>query len=648
MTATPRRPGIGPQLAPGAAVGLLLVAGSALHAIAQATDDPGSTTLTVAVIAFVLAVLVGMKKGQRIRCPKSRLRLRLLLAGSAAWLTAVTAAGMSWGAVQILALGVTAVSLHWWRLHRIPNVSTVPRAVASDRHVDLWDKRVARAGKPLAGTRLLPGEAIASGMQHTLRLIPGDHTIVTVENERRKIRGALEMRRGEDLIIEPHPDLPEPHLRLTVVTSQPPIGSVVWPGPVDVLGRDGMIALGPFADGIGTAYWRAFTDTRVKGGFIQGGTGSGKSRLIETIVMALAGSTLFPSVLLWADGQGGASSKLLRKWCDKTALTVEACRRMLAGVIRIMEHRQDENDIEELDGFTPTEDRPAIFVILDECHKFFADAGIQAMAAQIAREGEKVGVAMIAATQLAQLAAAFGGSGQYADAIRSSLLTANGVLMRGKSKSAAQIFNVEVDPRDFPARPGYGFLADVDEGARQAPFLGFFVSDAIQEYWPPLMLWRELDKGSATIYGPEYLNRRELAAAEREEKRRRVAARRAGIMPTTSAERPETARPTPSTLFPVRKFPVWINPKAIKPQPDTQTVKVADIHRRVMEAVAAGQVGTDGYTMPHLVARRLAVSEKWAGIALKELVALGVMSRPEGTPQGRYYPTGKTLSGKVA
>lgn len=652
MNDAPRRaPGIGPQVAPAAAVGLLIVAAAGAHAAAEASGHTAEFAATVGALAFVLAVVVGSKTGQRIRCPKGRRRLRWLLMSAAVWLGSVTATGLTWGWIEAIAFLTWALSFRWWQAKRIPDAA-METASPLDGFAALWKEKVGRKGKPLVGSLLTDEEKIKSGTRFTLRLVPGEHTQDSVETERKKIRGALGLMPAHDLLLEQHPTLPEPHLLLTIVTRQPKPGSVLWPGP-SVLGADGRIALGPFADGEGTASWKAFTANRVWGGFLQGGTGSGKSRMIESIVMALAASDLFPSVVWWADGQWGASSKLLKKRCDKVALSVAQCKEMLQGVIRIMEHRQDENDVEDLDGFTPTTARPAIFVILDECHVFFlADDDIKAMCARITREGGKVGVALICATQQAQLAAAFGGGGEYADAIRSNLLAGNGVLLRGKSKSAQQIFGVEVDPTQFPDRPGYAFLADPAEGARRAPLLGYFVSDDLQKIWPDRFTWRELDAGAANAYGPAYFNRVAIAAAARAEKLARVQARRDGrpvagpIASTVSA----AAARIPKAMFPILKLPVWVNPTRIKPQADLPTPtplpeppKVTDVHRRIMAAVAAGDAMENGYTMPGLLAAHLGLSRKWTGIALGELIDLGVMERPADAPQGKYYPTGKQL-----
>lgn len=643
---TSTRTGIGPQLAPCAATGLLVVAAAAAHAVAQAGDSPAGTALTVGGAAFVLAVLVAMKRGARISCRKARARLRILLLGSAAWLGVVTATGVSWVALQVLAALMVSVSLHWWSARRIPNHVPVA-AVSASAYADLWRDNVARKGKTLAGTRLEGVRAIESGTQATLRLVPGEHSMDTVEQERRKIRGALGMERAHDMILEPHPTLPEPHLQLTIVTTPPPQGSILWPGP-SALGDDGKIDLGPFADGIGTARWTAFTKTRVMCGFLQGGTNSGKTRMFESIGLSIAASKTFPSVVIFADGQGGASSKLLKENADHRALTLDALRETLRGLIRLGEHRQEENDIYGWDGFTATVDRPAVFLFMDECHKFFVVDGevqedIQSMCAQIAREFGKVGIAMIAATQMATLAAAFGPSGKHADAIRSNLLMGNGIMLRGMSRGARTIFGVETDPTLFPDRPGYALLAGSGDGVRIAPFLGYFASDEVQSHWLPKILWRSLGTADANAWGASYVNRRAIDHAEREAKRARVEARRAGR--TVEPVAPGIpARRVPASPQ-VRPFPIWVNPGR-RPEPAPMDAGVSDIARKVAVELAMGDILHNGYARPVWLARELGYSERYIGGALNELLTRG-MVRKDGT-QGHWYPTDKIVSREVA
>lgn len=649
---TSTRTGIGPQLAPCAATALLVIAAAATHAAANAGTNPTGTALTVGGAAFVLAVLVSMKRARRISCHRARARLRVVLMGSALWLGMATATGITWGALQILAALMLSVSWHWWSARRIPNRSARTGAAVDGPtgYAALWAELVAAKGRPLTGTRLTGERTLdGGGHQYTLLLVPGRHSQETVEAERRVIRGALGLRRSDDMLVEPHPDLPEPHLQVTITAGVILEKTALWPGP-SALGADGRIALGSFTDGMGTAFWKAFTKTRVFGGFLQGGTNAGKTRMIESIGMSLAGSDTFPSTVIFADGQGGASSRLLKENADHTAFTLPDLRAALKGLIRLMEHRQEENDVEGWDGFTPTATRRAVFLIMDECHKFFIHEGvtqedIQSMCAQIAREGGKVGVALIAASQMGTLAAVFGGGATFADAIRSNLLMGNGVMLKSLSKSARGVFRTQVDPTLFPDRPGYALLCGT--GLREAPFLGYFASDAVQDYWLPRMTWWPLDAGSANAWGADYIHRNAGVEADRAAKRARVEARRAGtVVAPERAVEPITRRVpavTSSPFGPVPAFPVWRSPRRAVPAADPVMPEVA---RKVLAEMRLGEILVEGYARPSWLARRLDYSERHIHTALNELLAGGFVRK--GDTQGHWYLNDKKLSREVA
>lgn len=647
---TTHRTGLAHQAAPLAAVGLLVIAGSAAHAAASATGEPGATALTVGVVAFVLAVLVAMKRGQRIECPKARVRLMLFLTSSAAWLGVVTAVGMSWSALEVLALMVGALSLHWWRAHRIPNPAARAVVAESDeltRYADRWSEYLGDKGCVLAGTKLKRAEAIEAGVRYSLMLIPGKHDRTSVMGVLEKVRGGLGLYDEQDLIIERHPELPEPHQRLTIVTRSPIKHEVIWPGPSTF--ANGSVELGPFADGLGTAHWRVYVGPRIKGGYAQGGTGSGKSRFLEALAISVAASDTHPTVVKYADGQGGASSPMLAEHADNVARTPEELRDMLSGVLRVKDLRQMENDLWALTGFTPTEERPGILVIIDESHKMLADPLVQAMVAELAREGEKVGIALVLASQ-DPLLSAFGGSNQanHAETIRSNLLMGNGIVFGSKAKDVKQVFGIEIDPSTFPPTPGYAFIVSPVPGARSAPFRNFHFTDDQAKVIPQKIRWRELDPGAANAYGPAYRDRRLIAARRREAKRAKVEAIHSGTPVTTTRETASVTRTVPASvaiLPEVAQFPVW---SSVPMSRAADTPRVAEIHRKVASAIEAGHVLKNGFTMPHMVATHLSYSVKWASGALQDLVELGIVEQREGAPMGRYYPTGKKLRSNAA
>lgn len=638
---TTHRTGIGRQVAPLGAAGLLIIAASATHAAAAATGDPASTALTVAVVAFVIAVLVAMKRGRRIACPRARVRATLLTLTGAVWLGVVTGTGMSWGAVEILALLVGALSLHWWRAHRIPDPGVAAPVVEDDAltlYADRWSDNVGDTGCLLPRTKLVRGERIDAGVRYTLMMVPGKHERASVTGNLEKIRGGLGLREEQDFIVESHPTLPQPHQLVTIVTRSPIKEEVIWPGPATFDPKTGSVALGPFADGVGVAHWRVYAGPRIKGGYMQGGTGSGKSRTFEAVAIAVAASATHPTVIAYADGQGGASSPMLAEHADMVARTLDEFRDMLSGLLRVKDHRQLENDLERWVGFTPRADRPGVLVWVDEQHKFFRDPVVAAMAAELVREGEKVGIAMVGASQ-DPLLSAFGGSGagNNAETLRSNMLMGNGLVFASKAKDVKQVFGIDVDPSSFPPIPGYAYVVSPVPGARSAPYRNYHFTDAQARVIPQQIMWRELDPGAANAYGPAYRDRKVLAARALEAKRAKVEAMRNGLPVTPAVTRTIPAPPCP--VPEVAQFPVWRSvPTTVHP---VDAVRIADIHRRAAAAITEGVVLKNGFTMPSLLAKHLGCSTRWAHDALHHLVELGVM-RP-GDKQGQYYPTGKKL-----
>lgn len=607
------------HIAPHATLGVLVVAASATRAAMNATAADAEILAGTAATCVVIAVVGALVAGRRLADKRSRVRARAFLSVAGGWLTAVTAAGLTLDAVALLTVVGTALSLHWWRQRRITNPpAQEPIEVIAEPDVDLYPRRWAdNLGGPgcaLPGSRLEAGEAIKAGRRYILRVAAGKQSYSTVLGQLENIRTGLELMPDHDMIVERHPVLAASCLQFTVVTRSPIRTSVTHPGRVAFDPKTGSVDLGPFVDGEGVARWRAYTKDRLWGGYLQGGTGSGKSRMVEGIALALADSQTHPTVIWYADGQGGASSPLLMKHADHKARDGAQFHAMLAGLLLVIQLRQDENALDEAEGFTPAADRPGIVGIVDECHKFLLKLEnpewaleCQWMVSTIAREGGKVGVALILASQQSTLDA-FGGAGNnFAETIRANLLMGNGVILRSKDANAQQVFKVNVNPSAFPAIAGYAFLVDPEEGARSAPFRGYYVTDETRTRWPGEILWRSLDPAAANSYGREYLRRREIAEEAREAIRRRVAARRAG----------QVAEPRPTVRAPVggydgaeairnfgiATFPIWDPAKVVKAAPRRE---MHDGHRKILAAMEQGhrspkaiQMAT-GYTERHV------------------------------------------------
>src|SRR5690625_7165807 len=100
--------------------------------------------------------------------------------------------------------------------------------------------------------------------------------------------------------------------------------------------------------------------------FRSGGTGSGKTVVLDTLALSLASND--HTVLWYADGQGGASSNFISQIADHKAFCREEWSDMLSALEAIAEARATENRaIGATDpsqrGFHPTPERPGLAVI---------------------------------------------------------------------------------------------------------------------------------------------------------------------------------------------------------------------------------------------------------------------------------------------
>ncbi|WFE45289.1 hypothetical protein [Verrucosispora sp. WMMD1129] len=623
-TETPTEGGLRPQLAPHAAVGALVVAAGACRLAATVVGDEQTVAVWVAGSAFVIAVVAATRIRRRVFDKKARRRALAFLTVAVGWLTGVTVAGVSLGAVGLLmALGY-GLSMHWWRQHP---VGLIASKVTRTDYQRRWSENIGCTGGVLPGSRLTNPEQIGAGMRYTLRLRPGKQHLGMVDDKMKTVRGGLKLLADQQLIVEQHPDEPEPTARLTIITNSPVRKGVLWPGPSAFDSTTGRVSLGPYADGEGTATWRAYTENRLWGGFIQGGTGSGKSRLIDSLAMSLASSASHPTVIFYADGQGGASSPLLMRHADLFAGTFARILAMVSGMYMVMQLRQRENVDAEHEGFTPTADRPGLLGIIDECHKALLEAEnpehwklTQQLCATISREGGKVGVALILASQEPTLNA-FGGAGsRYCEALRSSLLTGNGIMLAGDDPNAKTIFGVAANPKTFPIGGGYGFVAKPAPGDRAALFRSSYLDDRLKKVWPPRITWRSLDGTPASAVVQGYGSR------ERTFEQRRAVVNGDLLVPGELPLVRPAPRPTSGgdgaalqVFGEVRAFPSWAEFEATARKEATR--KLGPNHEKILAAIRSG------YRKPSTIKEATGYSERQVHNLLGDLAEAGRVAK---------------------
>lgn len=468
--------------------------------------------------------------------PARRKLLGWLPAGWTAWLIGAVVDGLVWLGL-VAGEGMTALRFCWWLVSTVafgarwwsyvrapyPSGPSEPRpvddATAAARVLERFYKYLACPNGPLAGAELVGLHAYQHGLRGVLQLVPGKQSLATVMQAKPKISTALDYY-DDEIVIEHNrtrKDAKPSELDIQIVTKSPIKNTIYFDVPVYC---DGKILLGPYADGIGQAQYTLYSPGGIRSGYILGSTSSGKSRLIETIALTAMVET--PTVLIYLDGQEGASSHLLwdhALWRGGP----EQAREIQASLLKIIRARQRYNRYRKWTGFRPAPDWPGIFVIVDECQDIFTINPL--LWAKIARTGRKVGAAILAASQVTTLDA-FGGS----DALRSSLVAGNAIAMRTASDVQSQIFpGLKVDLTELPGHlPGYAYTTSQDGSTRTAPFRGrklLYTDDLADLAKPPADVrtaedWfanlpaQQLDPISEKAAGPAFANRHQVAADE--------------------------------------------------------------------------------------------------------------------------------------
>lgn len=403
--------------------------------------------------------------------------------------------------------GFYLLSARWWQAHRrgwtdpdagrpAPGLPTGTELEPSDVTkvidpiVHKWTMNVSANGV-LKGSFLKNGRDVQGGREYELHLAPGRQSIETVWSQVALIATGLGTHRGNFVIEEvaASKDNPEPDpsiISFKVVTDSPVRESQPLTGPMWETSEDGTCAwvnIGTYIDGVGAARWHVLSKNSAWGGFLVGRTGSGKSVILDTIAASIMASGV--AQLFYIDGQGGASSPFIFENAD-WAIGSEPDRwdTMLTGLETLIRIRNAENRRElKVSGFTASRRRPVVVVIVDECHLIFNykknGPNWAERWADIARTGRKVGVVVIAASQVYTLDT-FGGL----DALRDNLLAGNGVgLKLGANQSMVMGQGSEsFNPATLKGIPGYGMvLGGTQPGGkvRTAPFRSRFAEEEV-------------------------------------------------------------------------------------------------------------------------------------------------------------------------
>lgn len=469
------------QLAPSKVVTAVWTAGWLAQAAAWVTGDAAGTALATAGITGAAAVVVALVLGRR-RTRRVRLWLYACLGAAVTWLSLATGVGVTWSTTAALAAMGYGLAIPWWRQHRIPNPpapSAVPDALGlvETTTAALWSVNIAGKGGALADSYLTDAQISERKERYTVQLKAGKQSIATALAALTLIASGLHVA-PEDLVVERHESGDASRVALTVVRQSPIKVSQPYTAPqwhYDRSSRIGWVGLGPYADGDGLAPWKVFSKNSIWGGVIIGGTGSGKSRLLEGLVASMRASGVINC--FYADPQGGTSSDALAGTADWSARGVDQIMAWLRALDRLIYWRGIENSAKGRSGFTPSTARPGIVAILDECQMVLGDAvyggEATAICERIARVGRKLGIALILASQEGDLPT-FGGNA----ALRSNVREGNTVVLRTSNRMTATVLSLDFDPLLLPKLGGYGYtVAAPGSKDRTAPFRGFYLDE---------------------------------------------------------------------------------------------------------------------------------------------------------------------------
>lgn len=618
-------------LLPHTATAGVLAAGLSADAVASAgVCGPVTASMTLAGVAVAGTAAAAA----RVKRRQPRWARRVLWGGavSAGWL-ALAPFGVGAEQVAVL-LGVEfGLAARWWQLHRpgYPSGGTPAVEAAAEPAVPMseagtliadWAAYVGSSGGALPGSSLELPRKTRHGWQFELNLARGKQTFLMAVAALDRVASALDVGMS-GLIVEPAPADPDTgqeapsKCRFQVVTDSPIRHNVLFEGPRRV---DGTLYLGPFADGDGEAPYRLYTPGSMWSGVIIGGTGIGKSRLVENIaISALSGGD---TAIWFLDPQRGVSSPALAQHAQWFT-SMDGAEAMLKAAEAILDGRGEESSYEQWTGFTASAGRPGVLIVIDECHNAFAEAAAAKRWARIAREGRKVGLALLCVSQYPGLET-FGGC----DPLRSSVMEGNAVVMRTTSRSAGQLMaGLAVDPLTLPKIPGYAYVQGSDEhGTRTAPFRNRNTGDGAAK-WLAVQPQPDLDVLAATATlaaGRHYVDRNTSTSSGRTASKARVEALRNGHLPEDMA----APRPAPTQVMgemgEVIDFP---RPVTAEDLAAPAEAALTDSHRAVLDAVTAGAA------RPSEVEAAVNLSPRRVADLLKELVAAGLLVKPT---YGRY------------
>ena len=336
---------------------------------------------------FVVTVLTsGLSLARGIPWSVTRTEERVYAAAASAsaggWLTAATALGATRSPLPaVLLVGTIVYGVPWWS-HRRRRAR-----VRVDRTIQAWPDIAEAVG--LAGARVLSAVVDVWGWRARMALRPGQ-TIGDVVAKVPAIESGLGTRPGA-IRVEADPSHAG-RFTMRVLAEDPHAGAIRWRGP----------AVQSVADPIELGVFEDATRVRVpmvrRHVLIGGTTDSGKSGVLNVILGNLVACH---DVVLWGiDLKGGME---LRPWASclaRLATTPAEAVALLRDAVRVLDARAHAMGRDSARVWTPSEDAPALVIVIDEYAELTESAAAAVQYAEsIARRGRAVAITLVLATQ---------------------------------------------------------------------------------------------------------------------------------------------------------------------------------------------------------------------------------------------------------
>lgn len=440
-------------------------------------------------------------------------------AAGAAWLALATETGLNpaefGGLMASMSLPLVAAgaSYPWWswlarqRRRRSKPAVQVVAEQAADR-VDpfeaevraTWTSRVAHPAGPLPGTKLTGFRYVKGGWAATIvSNTPGSIEPDRWRNATGRVAAAYQCGLT-DVSLELDGGNAS-QATVLVQRENPLTETAMWPGPEPTwdFGR-GVSMVGRFGDGEATWY-RWWNDGGPWHDLISGCTGSGKSELVNQLLLAElhSGGRILSRVI---DPQWGQSFGDLQDYVDWFAPCVAEAQMLLLDTVKQMYRRNRLYSRRRQKCWRPDGDEPLIVVTIDEAHEVLKDPICLALVERLAKMARKCGIKLRIITQV-PVVTEIGNSTPIKDA----LLAGNIIVFRTGSAISSQVSigaTLPVDPHKLPAEwpkgspgegkttAGLGFMAGASR--REVPWRSFYNGDG-----PALRKWLALPDGTPIV-----------------------------------------------------------------------------------------------------------------------------------------------------